>query len=102
MVSSVIHHEGEKRRRPMGKLKKAMDVRIYNAPMLQSAFKVLVVLIFVAIVASLGSALFHLSRSGGDSRKMFRSLALRVGLSVGLFILLMVAWAVGLITPHGL
>ncbi|HEV2701611.1 MAG TPA: twin transmembrane helix small protein [Steroidobacteraceae bacterium] len=70
--------------------------------MMQSAFKILIVLMFVAIVASLGSALFHLSRSGGDSRKMFRSLALRVGLSVGLFILLMAAWALGLISPHGL
>jgi len=70
--------------------------------MAQSAFKILVVLIFVAIVASLGSALFHLSRSGGDSHKMFRALALRVGLSVGLFILLMAAWALGLISPHGL
>ncbi len=66
------------------------------------AIKVLVVLIFAAIVASLGSALFHLSRGRGDSRKMFRSLALRVGLSVGLFIVLMGAWALGLITPHGL
>jgi hypothetical protein len=70
--------------------------------MAQTAFKVLVVLIFAAIVASLGSALFHLSRRGGDSRRLFRSLALRVGLSVGLFILLMVAWALGLIKPHGL
>jgi hypothetical protein len=66
------------------------------------AIKILIVLMFVAIVASLGSALFHLSRSGRDSRKMFRALALRVGLSVGLFILLMVAWALGLITPHGM
>jgi Protein of unknown function (DUF2909) len=64
--------------------------------------KVVIVLIFLGIVASLGSALFHLSRSKGDSNKMFRALALRVGLSVGLFILLMVAWALGLITPHGL
>jgi hypothetical protein len=64
--------------------------------------KVVIVLIFLGIVASLGSALFHLSRSKGDSSKMFRALALRVGLSVGLFILLMVAWALGLITPHGL
>lgn len=69
---------------------------------MQTALKVLIVLILVAIVASLGSALFHLSRAQGDSRKMFRSLALRVGLSVGLFILLMVAWSLGLITPHGL
>jgi hypothetical protein len=66
------------------------------------ALKILIVLIFVAIVASLGSALFHLSKSGGDSRKMFRSLALRIGLSVGLFILLMAGWALGLIKPHGL
>ena len=66
------------------------------------AIKVVIVLIFAAIVASLGSALFHLSRAQGDSRKMFRALALRVGLSVGLFILLMVAWSLGLITPHGL
>jgi hypothetical protein len=66
------------------------------------ALKILIVLIFVAIVASLGSALFHLSKSGGDSHKMFRSLALRVGLSIGLFILLMAGWALGLIKPHGL
>jgi hypothetical protein len=66
------------------------------------AVKVLIVLMFVAIVASLGSALFHLSRSGGDSRKMARALTLRVGLSVALFILLMIAWAAGLIRPHGL
>jgi cytochrome bd-type quinol oxidase subunit 2 len=65
------------------------------------AVKVLIVLMFVAVVASLGSALFHL-RSGGDSRKMARALTLRVGLSVGLFILLMIAWAAGLIRPHGL
>jgi cytochrome bd-type quinol oxidase subunit 2 len=66
------------------------------------AIKILIVLMFVAIVASLGSALFHLSRSGGDSRKMARALTLRVGLSVALFILLMIAWAAGLIRPHGL
>jgi Flp pilus assembly protein protease CpaA len=66
------------------------------------AIKVVIVLMFAAIVASLGSALFQLSSKGGDSRKLFRSLALRVGLSISLFILLMVAWSLGLITPHGL
>jgi hypothetical protein len=68
----------------------------------QVAFKFLIILMLVAIVASLGSALWHLSRGGGDSRRMFRSLALRVGLSVALFILLMLAWRLGLIKPHGL
>jgi hypothetical protein len=63
-------------------------------------------LIFAAllgIVASLGSALFNLSRkSGGDSRKLARDLTIRVGLSVALFVLLMIAWHFGLIAPHGL
>jgi cytochrome bd-type quinol oxidase subunit 2 len=68
----------------------------------QLAFKLLIILMLVAIVASLGSALWHLSRGSGDSRRMFRSLALRVGLSVALFIVLMVAWMLGLIKPHGL
>lgn len=64
--------------------------------------KVLVVVVLLGIVISLGSALFHLSRGKGDPRKMVRALTIRVGLSVGLFILLMLAWYNGLITPHGL
>ena len=64
--------------------------------------KILVVIVLFAIIGSLGSALFHLSRGKGDSRKMARALTVRVGLSVVLFILLMLAWSTGLITPHGL
>jgi hypothetical protein len=63
--------------------------------------KILVVIALAAIVFSLGSALFHLSRGKGDPKKMVRALTIRVALSVGLFILLMVAWYNGLITPHG-
>ena len=65
-------------------------------------FKILVIIILFAIVFSLGSALFHLSRGKGDSKKMARALTIRVGLSVVLFILLMLAWYNGLISPHGL
>jgi cytochrome bd-type quinol oxidase subunit 2 len=64
--------------------------------------RILVVIGLVAIVASLGSALFHLSRPTGDSRKLARALTIRVALSVALFILLMIAWHFGLIAPHGL
>ena len=63
--------------------------------------KILVVIVLFAIIGSLGSALFHLSRGKGDSRKMARALTVRVGLSVVLFILLMLAWHFRLITPHG-
>lgn len=64
--------------------------------------KILVIIVLGAIVFSLGSALFHLSSGKGDSKKMARALTIRVGLSLVLFILLMLAWAGGLITPHGL
>ena len=65
--------------------------------------KVLIVIVLFAIVGSLGSALFHLSRgkSEEDSRKMARALTIRVGLSLALFLLLMAAWYFGLIKPTG-
>ncbi len=69
---------------------------------MQALIRLLVIGAFIAIVASLGSALFYLSRSGGDSQKMVRALTLRIGLSIVLFVLLMVAWYAGLITPHGI
>ena len=56
-----------------------------------------------AIVASLGSGLFHLSRGRPeDSDKLARALTIRIGISLALFALLMLAWYFGLITPHGL
>jgi len=61
--------------------------------------RLLIIAALVAIIWSLGSALFQLSRSG-DSQKLLRSLTWRVGLSVGLFLLLFVAWRMGLIHPH--
>jgi hypothetical protein len=62
--------------------------------------RIVVVGILVAIVASLGSALFHLSR-GEASDKLVRALTVRIGLSVVLFVLLMLGWYTGFITPHG-
>jgi hypothetical protein len=55
----------------------------------------------LAIVLSLGSALLHLVRGTGDSKKMARALTIRVGLSVLLFVLLLVAYWLGWIQPHG-
>lgn len=61
----------------------------------------IVVLLFVAILASLGSALIYLLRSKEGSKRMVHALTLRIGLSVLLFALLMLAWYAGLIEPHG-
>jgi len=55
----------------------------------------------LAIVLSLGSALLHLVRGKGDSKKMARALTIRVGLSILLFLLLLLAWYLGWIQPHG-
>lgn len=63
--------------------------------------KPLIVIVLIAILISLGSALFHLSSGKGDSKKMLRSLTVRIGLSVALFVLIIVASRYGLITPHG-
>jgi Protein of unknown function (DUF2909) len=51
----------------------------------------------------LGKALFHLSSNKpGDSGKMVKALAWRIGLSVFLFVLLIVAYSLGWISPqHG-
>ena len=55
----------------------------------------------MVIVASLGSALWHLVRGAGDSRRIVRALTWRIALSIALFVLLMIAWYTGLIEPHG-
>ena len=68
--------------------------------------KILVLLGFLAIVASLGSALFFMLRTQQDDaasgKRMARALAWRVGLSVVLFVCLLLAWKLGYIQPTGL
>ncbi len=58
----------------------------------------LVIFMLLTVHASLGSALFFLFRDTGNSTRMLRSLAIRVGLSMTLFILLMAGYRFGFIT----
>ncbi len=75
---------------------------------MENLIRVLVIVVFLGILVSLGSALFHLSRGGNearsveDSRRMARALTWRVCLSLLLFLLLMAAWYAGWISPHGI
>ena len=64
--------------------------------------RALIVVMLLAIIASLGSGLYHMVAAKGDPARMVRSLALRVALSLGLFLLIIVFWALGLIEPHGI
>lgn len=56
-----------------------------------------VILAFVAIVASLASALVFVYRDESGSRRAVKALTIRVGLSIGLFLLLMLGYWLGLV-----
>ena len=64
--------------------------------------KILFVIVFLAIVASLGSGLFALVDDKGKSKRLVNSLTVRITLSVLLFVLLIIAYMNGLIQPHGI
>lgn len=61
---------------------------------------------FIAILASLASALFFMMRNGRNDKSksshMARALAVRVGLSIALFLGILLAWKLGYIQPTGL
>ncbi|HQS33324.1 MAG: hypothetical protein B7Y03_12405 [Polaromonas sp. 24-62-144] len=66
----------------------------------------LVALAFLAILASLASALFFMMKDGTDGRRktsnMARALAFRVGFSILLFVCILIAWKLGYISPTGI
>lgn len=66
-------------------------------------FKILVIVIVLAIMWSLGSGLFYLvrERDEKDSARVAKALTWRIGLSLLLFLLLFLAFALGWIKPHG-
>lgn len=68
--------------------------------------KLFVLLAFLAILASLGVALFFMVRSDrSDTTKnarMAQALAWRVGFSIVLFVCILAAWKLGYIQPGGL
>ena len=73
------------------------------------AMTYLVIVAFVAIIGSLAAALVFMMRGGvheeGEAprkRQMARALAFRVGFSVLLFVLVLVAYFMGWIQPTGL
>ena len=64
--------------------------------------RIIVILALVAIVVSLFSALVFLYRDKGRGTRIVKALAIRVGLSVGLFAFLMLSYYLGWIGPGGL
>lgn len=64
--------------------------------------KVLIVVVLLAILISLFSGMFFLVKDKGESKRTIKALTVRIVLSVALFVLLMIAFATGLIQPHGI
>jgi hypothetical protein len=64
--------------------------------------KIAVAIAFILILGSLGSALFFLMRDKGKSNNTVNALALRVGLSILLFVVILVAYKLGYIHPTGI
>jgi hypothetical protein len=62
--------------------------------------KLLVLIIFVGILVSLGSAVRYLISDRSDSSRTVRALTWRIGLSVFLFVLLIVGYKLGWIVPN--
>jgi len=59
-----------------------------------------IIAFLLAIFFSLGSALYYLVRDPGNSDRIVKALTWRIGLSLLLFVLLLIAFALGWISPR--
>ena len=61
-----------------------------------------VIVAFVLIIASLGSALVFIMKDRGTSDRTVKALAFRVGFSITLFVAILIAYKLGWIQPTGI
>lgn len=65
--------------------------------------KIIILLMFIAILYCLGSAsLYLIKKKTTDSQKMAVALTWRISLSLILFLILILSFSIGWIQPHGL
>jgi hypothetical protein len=68
--------------------------------------KTIIVITLLAVLATLASAVLLMLRKGREpgsrSPAMARALAVRVGLSIALFLFILLAWYLGWIKPTGI
>ena len=63
-------------------------------------FKLIIVLLLLAVIGSLFSGLFFLFRDQSDGRRAVKALTVRIGLSLAIFALLMLGYRFGLIPGY--
>lgn len=66
--------------------------------------KFVILIAFIGILGALAAAGFFMLRKGGNKRSpnMAKALTVRVGVSVALFLIILLSWKMGWIQPTGL
>ena len=64
-------------------------------------FKLLIVILFFAVVGVLFSGLYFLMKDRSSEKRVVRALAWRVGLAAALIALVAIGITTGLLEPHG-
>jgi succinate dehydrogenase/fumarate reductase cytochrome b subunit len=65
-------------------------------------FKIIIVLLLLAVLVSLASGMFFIVQDKGESDRTVKSLTVRITLSIALFLMLIVGYLTGIIQPHGI
>lgn len=60
-----------------------------------------ILIFFIFIIYSLASALFYMMKDGDGSTRMVKALTLRVGISIALFLVILLSFWMGWIKPAG-
>lgn len=64
--------------------------------------RVIIIGFLAFIVFNLGAGLYYMMRDKGGTDRTLKALSWRIGLSVLLFVLLLLGFATGVIEPHGI
>ena len=65
-------------------------------------FKIIFIFLFLLIIISLFGSLFFLIKDKGNKNRVVNALKIRIGLSILLFIILIIMYKYGYIQPHAI
>lgn len=64
--------------------------------------KLFIIFVMIIIASSLASGLFFLIRDVGNSKRTVKALTIRIGISLCLFLFLLIGFKLGIIHPHSI
>ncbi|MDI9348090.1 MAG: twin transmembrane helix small protein [Methylacidiphilales bacterium] len=64
--------------------------------------KVIISILLIFTIIALGAGLFFLIKDSSKKNRLLRSLTIRIGLSVTIFVILFVSYRLGYLHPHGI